>query len=226
MDWENEVWLVSFCRDITERKQVEDGLKYEKNLMQMLFSNIPNLIFVKNIDRRFVKASKSFSNYFGYSLDEIIGKRDEDFLLPHDAAEIAKDELHVMESGEPLINRDEGPFVTKVKEHYFLTTKMPWKNNEGEIIGLFGISMDVTEIKKAEKKIEKLLQEKETLLKEIKHRIKNNINTMTSLLSLQTETLEEPTAIAALEDATKSYEAVSGNCTSTCIAPRRPRKNR
>lgn len=71
----------------------------------------------------------------------------------------------------------------------------------GKIIGLFGMVQDITDHKQAEEKIRNLLKEKEILLKEVHHRIKNNMSTIRCLLMLQADTLKDPSAIAALNDA-------------------------
>jgi PAS domain S-box-containing protein len=71
----------------------------------------------------------------------------------------------------------------------------------GRPLRMSGVAQDITERKKAEERIESLLAEKELLLKEVHHRIKNNMNTISSLLSLQAQTLQDPSAIEALEDA-------------------------
>ncbi len=71
----------------------------------------------------------------------------------------------------------------------------------GNPLRMSGVAQDITERKKAEAKIDALLTEKELLLKEIHHRIKNNMNTIGSLLSLQAQTFKDPLAIEALEDA-------------------------
>jgi two-component sensor histidine kinase len=75
------------------------------------------------------------------------------------------------------------------------------KKPEGKIIGLVGISRDITERKHAEENIKTLLAEKELLLKEVHHRIKNNMGTMMSLLSLQANTIHDSSTVTALKDA-------------------------
>ena len=79
----------------------------------------------------------------------------------------------------------------------------------GEIVGLTVSSRDITERKRAEEKINALLEEKELLLREVHHRIKNNMNTLVSLLSLQSETMEDWKAVAALEDAKNRLQIMS-----------------
>ncbi len=80
---------------------------------------------------------------------------------------------------------------------------------DGEIVGLTVSSRDITERKRAEEKINALLEEKELLLREVHHRIKNNMNTMVSLLLLQSETLEDRKAVAVLEDAKSRLQSMS-----------------
>jgi two-component sensor histidine kinase len=84
---------------------------------------------------------------------------------------------------------------------WVLTEKMPLRDRDGAIIGTFGISRDITERKRDEERIKSLLLEKETTLKEVHHRIKNNMTAISSLLALQASTLSESEAIKALEDA-------------------------
>jgi len=136
--------------DITERKQAEEEASYERDLMQTLLNNIPDYIYFKDRDRRFVRASNLFCDTFWCSMDEIIGKKDEDLFPEEIAKETASDERQVIETGIPLINKEEGGKSIGGGEHWVLTTKLPWRDKEGNIIGLFGISREITRRKQAE----------------------------------------------------------------------------
>jgi two-component sensor histidine kinase len=82
---------------------------------------------------------------------------------------------------------------------WVLTEKMPLKDNAGNIIGIFGISKDITNIKINEEKIRNLLNEKELFLKEVQHRTKNYLVTINSLVSLQISTTKNNEARKTLE---------------------------
>ena len=80
------------------------------------------------------------------------------------------------------------------------TETMPLLDNEGRIVGTFNVSRDITSRKIADSRIRSLLEEKEMILKEVHHRIKNNLNTVMAYLSLQQEKLKEPSTIQIFED--------------------------
>jgi PAS domain S-box-containing protein len=136
--------------EIEERKRAEKEAFYEQSLMQTLLDNIPDYVYFKDKERRFVRASNFFSDLFGCSLEEIIGKKDEDLFPEAIAKETASDDRHVIETGIPLVNKEEGGKGIVGGEHWVLTTKLPWRDKKGNIIGLFGISKEITDRKRAE----------------------------------------------------------------------------
>ena len=133
--------------EIEERKKAQKEASYEQSLMQTLLNNIPDYIYFKDKNRRFVKASSSFCNLFGCSLEEIIGKKDEDLFPSEIAQETAADDRRVIQTGKPIINKEEGGESVGDGGHWVLTTKMPWRDGKGNIIGLFGVSKDITDRK-------------------------------------------------------------------------------
>ncbi len=136
--------------DVTERVRAQEEAAYERDLMRTLLENIPDYVYFKDKDRRFVRVSNSFCDLFHRSLEEIIGKRDEDLFPPEVVAETVSDDLRVIETGKPLIDREEGGESIGGEEHWVLTTKLPWYDTDGNIIGLFGISREITKRKRAE----------------------------------------------------------------------------
>ena len=140
-------------REIEALRRAESDAIYEQGLIQTLFDEIPAYLYFKDKNRRFVHASNFFCKLFGCGLEGIIGKKDEDLFPKEIAEETTADDRRVIESGIPLVNKEEGGESIGDGGHWVLTTKMPWRDNKGDIIGLFGISKDITELKRASKSL-------------------------------------------------------------------------
>jgi PAS domain S-box-containing protein len=143
--------------DITERVRAQEEAAYERDLMHTLLTHTPDYIYFKDKERKFVRASNSFADLFKLNLEEILGKRDEDLFPPEIAEETVKDDQRVIETGMPLIGKEEGAESIGGDPAWVLTTKLPWYGKDGEIKGLFGISTDIT----SRKLIEQQLRESE-----------------------------------------------------------------
>ncbi len=144
------VWL-TVQEDITERKLAALEAANERDLMQTLLDNVPDYIYFKDRNRRFVRVSKSFSSLFKCGLEDIIGKTDEELFPEEIAHETVPDDRSVIETGTPIINKEEGGELIEGEEHWVLTTKLPWHDQAGNIKGLFGISREITWLKSAQK---------------------------------------------------------------------------
>jgi PAS domain S-box-containing protein len=141
-----------------ERKQAEEALAGERNLLRTLIDNLPDHIYVKDTESRFVIANATVGRILGVtSPEEVIGKTDFDFHPQELAEQYYADEREIIRSGQPLVNREE-PVVdqTTGDREWLLTTKVPLWDNHGEIVGLVGISRDITERKKAEEELRQL----------------------------------------------------------------------
>ena len=136
--------------ELRRLRQSRSQAVYDQSLLQTLLDHIPAYIYFKDKNRRFVRASNYFCQLFDLSLDDIIGKKDEDLFPKEIASETSADDRLVIETGTPLINKEEGGESVRDGGHWVLTNKLPWRDSRGEIIGLFGISKDITERKRAE----------------------------------------------------------------------------
>jgi PAS domain S-box-containing protein len=122
----------------------------ELRFLEMLLTEVPDYVYFKDANRRFVRASDSFRDLFGLGMDEIIGKTDEELFPAEIARHSVADDQRVIETGTPIINKEEGGEPIEGTSPWVLTTKLPWRDRDGRIIGLFGISRDITDRKRAE----------------------------------------------------------------------------
>ena len=163
------VWTI---REITERKRAEKALAEERNLLRVLIDNLPDLIYVKDAQSRFLLANQATARSLAVpDQDELAGKTDFDFHAPDMAETYYADELAVIASGQPLINREERILDQETgATRWLLSTKVPFRDIQGNLAGLVGINRDVTELKQAENKLlaaHKELKEKNAQLAEL-----------------------------------------------------------
>jgi PAS domain S-box-containing protein len=130
-------------------------------LLQTLLDNSPDVIYFKDRQSRFVHYSKSFAALFNLeNTDSLKGKTDADFFTEAHASEARRDEQEIMRTGAPMVGKLEREEHHDGRLTWALTSKMPWRNEDGQIIGIFGISKNVTALKEAE---QKLARERELL---------------------------------------------------------------
>ncbi len=138
-------------REIAERKQLEADLVQERHLLHMLMDNIPDSIYFKDTGSHFTRINKALADRFSLSAPaEALGKTDYDFFTEEHARPAYEDEQEVVRTGEPLVGKEEKETWSDGRERWMLTTKMPLRDNNGNIIGTFGISRDITRRKESQ----------------------------------------------------------------------------
>src|SRR5258708_15096929 len=120
-----------------------------KGLLQVLMDNIPDNIYFKDLEGRFVRNSASQASMLGANDPSlVVGKTDFDF-FPH-ARRSFEEEQGVIRTGRAIIDFEEFVIWPDGRETWVSTTKMPWRDSDGKIIGTFGICRDITDRKRAE----------------------------------------------------------------------------
>jgi PAS domain S-box-containing protein len=142
-------------RDVTEIKKIEEQLEIERNLLRSLIDNLPDYIYVKDPQGRYLLDNIAHRRWLGAVLEsEVIGKRISDFFRPDLVACFSNDDQQVILSGHPLLNREEQVVDRFGNKRWHATTKVPLRNKEGEVTGLVGISRDITESKLSEEALQ------------------------------------------------------------------------
>lgn len=149
----------STIQNITKRKLAEESLAEERNLLRTLIDNLPDNIYVKDTGRRFVVGNVAVARFMGAGTpDELLGKTDFDFYPKGLATKYYADGQKVIETGKPLVSREEPAVDAEGNSKWYSTTKVPLRDSHGKIVGIVGISRDITARKLAEHDREKLMQ--------------------------------------------------------------------
>ncbi len=165
LPWRNQsgqiIGTFGISKNVTEFKETELKLAYEQGLFQTLLDNIPDAIYFKDLESRFVRASHSTAlktlsrtGSGPQSADCLIGLSDFDLFGEEHARQAFADEQNLMRTGEPIVGKLEQENYANGSTTWCLSTKLPWRDKDGKIIGTFGISKDITPLKEAEARLE------------------------------------------------------------------------
>jgi two-component system chemotaxis sensor kinase CheA len=152
-------------------------LENEHFMFQGLLDTIPDLIYFKDRRSRFIRISNAMEHRFKHrnKIEEVIGKTDFDMYTDEHAQQAYDDEQKVMESGEPMINKEEKETWEDGTNTWASTTKVPLYDRDRDIIGIVGISRDITERKESEAKLREYRENLEAA-KEETDNILNNVD--------------------------------------------------
>jgi PAS domain S-box-containing protein len=127
----------------------------DRDLLRALLDNSPDHIYFKDRQSRFIKSSAAQAFQFGMTTaDGLVGKSDFDVFSEAHAMPAFEDEQEIIRTGKPMIGKVEREtWMDGRPDTWALTTKMPLRNRDGEIIGTFGITKDITDLKEAERRI-------------------------------------------------------------------------
>lgn len=133
--------------DISKRKTAELALEEERHLLRLLIENIPNNVYFKDTESRFVMVNRATAVKMGYEHSgEIIGKTDFDFFDERHAQKSRAHEVDIMASGEAQEESLEQETWDGQDSTWVITTKIPWLDRKGKVRGTFGVSSDVSDL--------------------------------------------------------------------------------
>jgi|GEM_PF-1023316 len=179
-------YLISVIEDITDRKKMEAALWKEKSFSDSVINSLPGIFYLIDDKGNFRRWNRNFADVSGYSDEEISHMQPADFFEGEDQTLIREKIQEVFETGASSV---EATFISKNGNStpYFYTGM---RFQSGSKKYLIGVGIDISDRKRYEEKIQLSLREKETLLAEIHHRVKNNLAVVSALLELQAGTSE------------------------------------
>ena len=199
--------MIFTALDITERKKVEESLKDREAMLTSIFNAAPIGIGMV-LNRNIIFVNERLCDMVGFSKDEILG---------HSTSKFYPTEEEFLRIGREL--------YSQVKDTGIATIESTLRRKTGEVINvILGVAlldpnhpsgeltftaMDITERKKAEAQIERDLHEKEVLLREVHHRVKNNLQVICSLLNLQSAHVQDETSLQMFKESENRVRSIA-----------------
>ncbi|MBU1056109.1 MAG: PAS domain S-box protein [Proteobacteria bacterium] len=161
-----------FCRDVTDSKSLEKELLDSKTILQAVMDGTPDAVFVKDCDSRMLMANPATLAILGKSTEQIIGKESKEIHENPDVVRaIMEHDKLVISSGKAFLIEEKVPTVDGLR--VYQSTKAPYRDGAGKIIGVIGISRDITEYKQAKEELEKHRSHLENIVKERTEELEN-----------------------------------------------------
>jgi PAS domain S-box-containing protein len=141
--------------EVTQGKLIEEQLAHERDLLHALLDSAPDAIYFKDLDSRITRASRALARRVGLEDPaHLVGRTDHDFFKAEHADRARRDELEILRNGQPILGQLEKEVRHDGRITWSLTSKLALRGPAGNVLGTFGISRDITELKEAQEKLE------------------------------------------------------------------------
>ena len=190
--------------DITERKQAEASIRKLSNAVEQS----PSTVVITDVSGMIEYVNPKFEQLTGYKREEVLGKNPSILQSGEQSTEFYQELWNAIKAGKEW----QGVFHNKKKNgelYWESATIAPIKDNNGNLINYLAVKKDITEQRQAEDQLKASLKEKETLLHEIHHRVKNNMTVISSLLKLQMNNVDNQIAREALKDSQNRVQSMA-----------------
>lgn len=181
----------AISRDITQRKRIESALRESEARFRMMADTAPVMVWMAGADTHCTFVNKRWLEFTGRTLEEEIGDAWITGVHPQDLSRCQESYHNAFKTEQPFtmeyrLRRADGEY------RWVLDTGVPLFESNGRFAGYIGTCMDLTERKEMEDQLRKAVKEKESLLREVHHRVKNNLQVISSLLNLQCASVKDP----------------------------------
>jgi PAS domain S-box-containing protein len=203
IEWGGRPGLQSIVRDITHRKNAEQALKESEGKFRDLAELLPETIFLTDERGNLTFVNQAGLNAFGYSEEEYKNGFNVVQALTYEDRDRALENISKMSNNNLTVGREYTALRKDGSKFPVMVYVNPIMKN-GKQAGMRGILVDISERKEAEKKIEKTLMEKKVLLRELKHRVNNNLQLLKSMISMWVMETDDD----AIKDALQEVEGL------------------
>jgi PAS domain S-box-containing protein len=176
--------IIGYWADISDRKQAEAALQVAKDKLQAFWDAVPGFVSLISSDLKYIGVNQQLADVYGLPPEEFIGQQ---IGFLNTSGEFSQFITEFFASQQEEATKEVTSGINQNEKTYLMVVK---KYQQGTAAVLIGI--DITERKQAEDKIQASLREKEVLLKEIHHRVKNNLQVISSLLKMQSRSINDP----------------------------------
>ncbi len=201
LTYDRQKWVISMVRDISDRYRTEEALRQSEEKYRVLVETLPCGIREIDLSGRITLINSAGLQILGYQREEIQGKS----IWSLGAGESPPE--HLATYFRHLINHKFPPSIYTTQHRRqdgsIIDVEVSWnyrRDRSGEVIGFVSVITDITARKQAEQELQASLQEKELLLKEVHHRVKNNLQVISSIFSLQSLYIQDPQILSILSE--------------------------
>lgn len=198
--------LMGTFRDITERKNAESVLKESEEKFRSLVLSLDDIVYTLDTDQRHTGVFGEWVNKLGLTPGYFIGKKASE-IFGSESASIHEECNNRALKGDNVVY--EWFIETGNDKKYYQTSISPMYNSEGSIKGIVGVARDISKLKQSENEIKIALKEKEVLLKEVHHRVKNNFQLINNMLSLESDIIDDEKVLKIFGDVQNRIRSLS-----------------